>query len=438
MRIFRGSRGLDNAMRSTAAVVAALFTLALVPAAGAHSRHRPSRARSASAVASMSRSLSLGMRQAGSYSGTKVVDLTTGRTLYAHHARTRRLPASVEKLYTTATALQRFGPDATLSTTILGRGHMQGHRFVGTLYLRGGGDPTFGAASFDAANYGTGATMEQLVANLRAATGIQALDGNIVADQSVFDGDRGTPATRNRPSTEVEGELSGLSFDRGWYNLSGTVLDAHPARDAGLELASTLKAAGVKVPRHTRVTGGRTPAGATSLASVASPTMATLLGLTNAPSDNFFAEMLLKDLGARFGAGGTTAAGAGVVRSEMAGRFHIHPRLNDGSGLSRYDRTTPAQVVTLLRRMAGNPAFTASLAVAGRTGTLRHEMRRTYAAGRCRGKTGTLHDVSNLVGYCRARDGHTLAFAVMMNGVYPDAAHPIQNRMVISVARYDG
>jgi serine-type D-Ala-D-Ala carboxypeptidase/endopeptidase (penicillin-binding protein 4) len=174
------------------------------------------------------------------------------------------------------------------------------------------------------------------------------------------------------------------------------------------------------------------------LASVDSPTIANLVALTNTPSDNFFAEMLVKDLGARFGAGGTTAAGAAVVQSQMASTFNIHPRLNDGSGLSRFDRTTPVQVVTLLRGMASNAAFTSSLAVAGRTGTLQHEMRGTYAQGRCRGKTGTLHDVSNIVGYCRAMDGHTLAFALMMNGVYPDYAHPIQNRMTVALARYAG
>jgi len=76
--------------------------------------------------------------------------------------------------------------------------------------------------------------------------------------------------------------------------------------------------------------------------------------------------------------------------------------------------------------------------VAGETGTLQDEMQGTYAEGRCRGKTGTLHDVSNLVGYCAAGDGHTLAFAFLMNGIYPDYAHPIQDRMAVAVAKYDG
>ncbi len=387
---------------------------------------------------SLTRTLQAGMRAAGSFSGADVVDLTTGQTLYAKRARTRRLPASVEKLFTTSTALLTFGPSGTLTTSVLAVGSQQGGTFVGTLYLRGGGDPTFGAAAFDAASYGAGATMQQLVSNLLSATGIRVLDGTVVADESNFDSLRGTPATGYQPSTDVEGELSALSYDRGWTDSSGTVYFQHPAVAAGLEFVSALKAAGVTVPAGTPVSAGPTPAGAVPLAAVPSPPIATLISLTNTPSDNYFAETLLKDVGAHFGGAGTTAAGVGVVRAQIAQSFGIHPRLNDGSGLSRYDRTTPLDVVRLLKGMAANAQFTNSLAVAGRTGTLQHEMRGTYAQGRCRAKTGTLHDVSNVAGYCQARDGHTLAYAFLMNGIFPDYAHPIQNQMQVALARYDG
>jgi serine-type D-Ala-D-Ala carboxypeptidase/endopeptidase (penicillin-binding protein 4) len=387
---------------------------------------------------SLDGSLNLGMRRAGRYSGAYVVDLTANRTLYAKNGNTGRLPASVEKVYTTTAVLKGFGPHATLTTSVLGRGTQTGGTFNGTIYLRGGGDPTFGSSVFDVASYGTGATVQQLVSTLQEATGITAIHGDVVADESMFDSDRGTPATGNRPSIDTEGELSALSFNRGWANSIGTVYFKHPALQAGQQLIAALKAAGIRLPRHVKVTAGHTPKGATTLASVPSPPMATLVSLTNAPSDNFFAEMLTKVLGARFGSGGTTAAGAAVIRAQMASSFNIRPRLNDGSGLSRSDLTTPLQVVTLLRGMASNNQFTSSLAIAGETGTLQHEMRGTYAQGRCRGKTGTLHDVSNVVGYCRAKDGHTLAFALMMNGIVPDYAHPIQNRMAVALAKYTG
>ncbi len=434
-------------MRIVCTTIAAVLALALGPASTALASGgrgaAPATAKIPKAAAtpaghSLDGGLNQGMRQAGRFSGAYVLDLNTGQSLYSRNARTGRLPASVEKLWTTTTALQRFGPSATLSTSVLGLGQLKGTKFVGTLYLRGGGDPTFGSAAFDHSSYGSGATVQQLVANLVQSTGIRSLQGRVIADQTMFDSIRGTPATAEQPAIEVEGELSALSFNRGWANSTGSVYFAHPALEGGEQFVAALRAAGVAVPSTTPVTAGSTPPGATTLASVPSPSMATLISLTNIPSDNFFAETLLKDLGARFGGAGTTAAGAGVVRTWAAQHFGLRPRLDDGSGLSRYDRTTPIQVVTLLKDMATNSQFVASLAIAGESGTLADEMNGTYAQGRCRGKTGTLHDVSNVVGYCRARDGHTLAYALMMNGVVPVYAHPIQDRMQVALAKYDG
>jgi D-alanyl-D-alanine carboxypeptidase/D-alanyl-D-alanine-endopeptidase (penicillin-binding protein 4) len=97
-------------------------------------------------------------------------------------------------------------------------------------------------------------------------------------------------------------------------------------------------------------------------------------------------------------------------------------------------------VVTLLRAMAGDQVFRASLAVGGQTGTLQDEMQGTPAAGRCQGKTGSLQHVANLSGYCLARDGHTLAFAFLANDVAnPDGVHAIEgDDMAPVLARYDG
>jgi D-alanyl-D-alanine carboxypeptidase/D-alanyl-D-alanine-endopeptidase (penicillin-binding protein 4) len=421
--------------RALAAVAAMLLALAPTALGQGGAGLGPSAAAPGSPLI---RPLNTGMRKAGSYSGAYVVDLNTSKTLYSHNASVGRLPASVEKLYTTTTALMRFGPNAELTTSVLGEGQQNGATFTGTLYLRGGGDPTFGSAGFDRASYRTGATMQQLVSNLIAATGIRALNGDVVADESQFDSVRGTPATGDRASTDIEGELSALAFNRGWANRNGTAYVRRPALTAGQQFLAALKAAGVKLDPGAQLSTGPAPSDAQPLADVHSPSIATLISLTNTPSDNFFAEMLLKGVGARFGAAGTTAAGVAVVKAQMSESFGIHPRLNDGSGLSRYDLTTPLQVVTLLSDMATDSQFTDSLAVAGRTGTLEDEMRGTYAQGRCRGKTGTLHDVSNVAGYCQARDGHTLAFAFLMNGIYPDYAHPIQDQMQVALADYDG
>ena len=418
----------------------ALALLAAAPALSLAAAPAPATA-AASPLRALTRALDNGVNAAGASMGAYVVDLDTGRTLYSYKSGVGRLPASVEKLYTTSTALIRFGPDATLQTRVLGVGTLDSSgTWRGTLYLEGGGDPTFGAQGFDRYYYGGGsaATMQQLVANLVGQNGIKAIRGSIVGDESYLDSLRGTPATGYAASGEVEGQLSGLEYDRGFTDITQTVFQPHPALFAAQQFEAALQADHVEVPSSTSVRAGVTPPGATQLADVQSPSMDKLLKLTNTPSDNFFAETLIKDIGARFGAGGTTAAGAAVVRAEVAKRFGIYPRLDDGSGLSYYDRTSPRQVVTLLAAMSNNVPFWDSLAIAGQTGTLQNEMNGTIAQGRCRGKTGTLLAVSNLVGYCQARDGHTLAFAFLMSSINPTYAHPIQDQMAVALARYRG
>jgi serine-type D-Ala-D-Ala carboxypeptidase/endopeptidase (penicillin-binding protein 4) len=180
-----------------------------------------------------------------------------------------------------------------------------------------------------------------------------------------------------------------------------------------------------------------TPPGAMQLAQAPSPSVAQLLALMLPPSDNFFAETLVKDLGAQFGGAGTTAAGAAVVASTIGALLSIHPKVVDGSGLSEADRTSPYQVADLLVGLANTPigsVLRSSLAVAGRSGTLATRMRNTAAAGRCQGKTGTLTGVSNLVGYCTAANGHLLAFAIFTDRISTTAAHVFQDHMTITLA----
>jgi D-alanyl-D-alanine carboxypeptidase/D-alanyl-D-alanine-endopeptidase (penicillin-binding protein 4) len=389
----------------------------------------------------LQRALRKGFGQTGHQTSALVVDMTTGQTLFSEAPNTARLPASVEKLYTTSTALLRLGPTATFSTSILGVGSRDPDGvWNGTLYLRGGGDPTFGSVGFDQSWYGTGTgtTMRTLIGNLLRATGITAVSGRIVGDESYWDSLRGTPATGYGRNSEVEGELSALEYDRGFTNNQGTAFQIHPALYAAQQFESGLKAFGVKVA-GVPVSAGRTPAGATLLASAQSPPVSSLIQLTNTPSDNYLAESLLKDIGARLGGAGTTAAGAAVVSAELLSKFGINPRLDDGSGLSRYDRTSPTQVVTVLEAMAKNSVFVNSLALMGETGTLQTEALGTVAVGDCRGKTGSLHDVANLAGYCEAKDGHTLAFAFLANGLGdPDFVHEVEASMTVPLVRYNG
>jgi D-alanyl-D-alanine carboxypeptidase/D-alanyl-D-alanine-endopeptidase (penicillin-binding protein 4) len=425
-------------LRSALTLVGLLAGVAVACLCAASAHAAALHARRPSAQARLVRILRGQMRRAGRSSGALVIDLSTGRTLFSSRAGTPRLPASVEKLYTTSTALLRFGATARLTTRVYGSGRLVGHTWVGDLYLKGGGDPSFGSASFDHLAYGGGSTMQGLVSNLLAASGIRALEGRIIGDASYFDSERGTPASDGRANFYVEGQLSALAYDRGFTSIQENAFQPHPVLFAARAFASALRADGVSIPKRTPINAGRTPSGARALAVLRSPPMATLVRWTNTPSDNFFAEMLLKGLGARFGSGGSTAAGAAVVRSELAETFGLHPTFDDGSGLSYADHTSPRQVLTLLSKMASDPAFVDSLAIAGESGTLQYEMNGTVAQGRCRAKTGTLQAVSNMAGYCTAADGHTLAFAFLMNAINPLDAHPLQDRMAEALAAYDG
>ena len=367
------------------------------------------------------------MAKAGAYSGAYVVDLDSGRALYADDAGAARIPASVQKLYTSAAALQRFGAAGALSTSVLGDvapdelGVLEGD-----LYLRGGGDPSFDARA-------AGLLADALI----EATGLTEVSGRVIGDETVFDGLRGPPSAGYRLTSYV-GPLSALTFNRGRTGRRSPFWQADPARSAAQAFTGALRRRGVRVHRGAR--SGAAPADAVGLTSLDSPVIENLIASMNVPSDNFFAETLLKALGAEFGGSGSTTGGAAVVRSTVA-QMGIRTRVSDGSGLSRSNRTSPRAVVSLLAAMyEGENAlpFMASLPVAGRTGTLHDRMRRGAARDACRAKTGTLSNVSALAGYCQTRDGGQVAFAFLMNYVYPWGARRLQDRMTAALARYSG
>jgi D-alanyl-D-alanine carboxypeptidase/D-alanyl-D-alanine-endopeptidase (penicillin-binding protein 4) len=375
------------------------------------------------------------MQLAGSGSSAYVYDITAKHALFSARATAQRAPASVEKLYTATTALQRMGPTARLTTTVLGSGHLaRGGVWEGNIYLRGGGDPTFGTTSFIHGHYGgRGASVSTLVTQLVRVDGIHDITGSVEGDESLLNSLRGEPSSGYAPDPFLEGTLSGLAFNRG---ASGSERGRHaPAAYAARQLWAALKRDGVTIKGSSGA--ALTPSGATPLAQAPSPTIAQILGLMLPPSDNFFAETLIKVLGARFTAAGTTAAGAAIVRQTIAELLGIHPHVVDGSGLSPADATSTYEIADLLVELAPTPTgavLRGDLAVAGRTGTLAHRMRNTGAAGRCQGKTGTLTGVSNLAGYCESADGHLLAFAIFTDGIGIEAAHVLQDHIAITLA----
>jgi D-alanyl-D-alanine carboxypeptidase/D-alanyl-D-alanine-endopeptidase (penicillin-binding protein 4) len=400
-------------MRRLAVLITLLTLLVAVPA-------------HAAGLATTQKALAREMARAGGSSGAYVIDLTSGSEIYASKADVGRMPASVEKLYTSSTALLLHGADGHLTTSVLADQLPDDTGTIaGDIVLRGGGDPTFGTAA------------AAVLAQQLADGGLTRVEGRVIGDESAFDGFRGPPSEGYRTSSEV-GPLSALSFNHGRTGLRSPYFQASPAKFAADAFARELKKRGVKVVGKAKA--GLAATGMTPFSEYESPAISSIVRQMNQPSDNYYAEMLIKGLGAQYGSAGSTAAGAAVVRDTVK-QFDISPKVVDGSGLSRADRTTPREVVTLLKGMsesAAGDAFDQSLAVVGRNGTVYSRMRGTAAQDNCHAKTGTLHDVSALAGYCKTSGGQRVAFAFLMNRVWPGTARALQDKMTAALARYTG
>ena len=145
-------------------------------------------------------------------------------------------------------------------------------------------------------------------------------------------------------------------------------------------------------------------------------------------SQNLYAETLLKAVGAAKSGTGTAENGRRAA-AEVFAAWGIPAGgyvQADGSGLSRYDYVTAEMVVTLLERLFKDPrhkeAFTATLAIAGRDGTVASRLKGTRAEANATAKTGSISNVRALSGYVKTRDGETLAFSILANSFTIPAA----------------
>jgi D-alanyl-D-alanine carboxypeptidase/D-alanyl-D-alanine-endopeptidase (penicillin-binding protein 4) len=373
------------------------------------------------------------MNLAGPNSGALVYDLGNDSELYALRPSVKRPPASVEKLWTTTALMIKLGPNERLHTTVLGTGSLRHGVWHGNLYLRGGGDPTFGDPTFNRVwAQGYGPTASQLAAQL-VSMGIHRVTGWIYADESEFDKRRGGLETNYLPDVpDLGGQLSALTYDHGT-----TAPHYNPATFAARELALVLQGSHVKVKasRHDAVT----PDDANVLATVTSPPLSMMTRLMDVPSDDLYAELFAKQLGALFGRGGTISDGADVISRTIASTYDLHPKILDGSGLSRNDATSPLEIVDLLHEIWGTAVgreLTASLPTVGRNGTVQGIGVKTPAAGNCVAKTGTLNYVTNLAGYCRAKGRPELAFGLFIDGPDNATAVTLESRMIGDIAGY--
>lgn len=353
--------------------------------------------------------------------GALVIDLTTGSVVFTQHAHLPLRPASNEKLATTYAALTALGPSFRIETEVLGNGTQSGATWQGDLVLKGYGDPTLSTSD-----------LRSLAGQVKA-DGIDHVTGRILGDESWFDARRTGLGWKSQFYLHESPALSALIVDRGWDGSEETA----PALTAAQLFRKDLVHAGISVNGGGVL--GIATANAAPLASVESPPVASIVRFMDTQSDNFTAEMLMKEIGAVQGSGGTAAAGIAETRKLLAavGVPLTGVRMVDGSGLSLLDRWTPAGIAAELRAMWGDPELkpyiVRSLPIAGETGTLWYRMRRGPAHGFVRAKTGTTDNSSALSGFV----GDRYVFSIVENG-YPVrtlAAERSQDRFAQVLAR---
>ncbi len=417
--------------------------------------------------------------------GVRVVEVRSGRVLAAHRSGEAFIPASTQKLVTTAAALDVLGGDFRYETQLV---EVQEGENDPALYIVGTGDPTLGSPYFDRT-----LDLKQLLATWTAAATGTTYD-RVVGDGSYW-GTDGVPASwswsdlgnyygagayglnihenlyfldlqqrpgegqqprivRTRPSPagfEIVNELStgrAGTGDRAYlfaapfsnrailrgtippgrktFTIKGTLPD--PALAAAELLHNALKYRGTQLTRPpaggalTDVPAARR----TVLYRHNSPPLSDIIGRTNLNSLNLYAEALVRTLptvadermpGERLlswlTAKGLTTAGC---------------QLEDGSGLSPRNFITPRLLTDLLVLQAGNRTWRETIPVAGRTGSLRYQLRGTEAEGRLRAKSGSINAVRCYAGYAERVDGRELAFAIMVNN-YTAEGNDLRDRL---------
>ena len=424
--------------------------------------------------------------------GVKIHSLERGETLYSVQSDHLFAPASNIKLLTTAMALKRMRPDYRFKTRLYATMKMVQENLSGDLYIKGFGDPNLVSEQMwllvnELRNLPLRKVNGDIVADdsffdnrLRVKTwrkkgGAEAYNaplgalsfnfntvtvhvspGDKLGDKPVVvvDPDIDFVRVANRAKTVSRSKRSRLivnRLDQRGYNeitISGVISVNHsretyylnitqPTYYAAKVFKDYLRRAGVEVTGKVRI--GPVPDDAYDLLSHTSAPLSIILRGLNKFSNNFVAEQILKTIGAElYGQPGTTENGLRAMDEYMkslkfeSGRF----RILDGSGLSRENRLSPDQIVSVLQDMYGDlgiyPEFVAALGVMGRDGNVLKRMNGHNGSEKARVKTGTLNFISALSGYFQSADGERFAFSILMNDLKCSnrRAKSLQDRIV--------
>jgi D-alanyl-D-alanine carboxypeptidase/D-alanyl-D-alanine-endopeptidase (penicillin-binding protein 4) len=318
-----------------------------------------------------------------------------GRLLADLNGQRSRLPASNQKLISTAYALDRLGPDYHLSTQLW-------RLSDGTYRLTGEGDPDLALpqlqrfATLALGNGGSSGVFPSVVKLELVEEPVQAwwpqswnLDDRYAA--------YGAPITRLAVTSNA---------------INDAVMDP-PARLQSLLQKTLAKQGGTKVQLSVVSARQPMPNSAVLLHAESSAPMHNLLSLANTESHNFTSEVLLRQ------AAGTwdlrEARRRGMLWLAQQGLPMEGVNVADGSGLGRDNRVTSRLIASLLLRMSQHPYarnYVASMAIAGQRGTLRKLYWGTPLEGKFHGKTGTITGVRAISGVLDTADGPRFVSAI--------------------------
>ena len=431
--------------------------------------------------------------------GIQVVALPAGRVVLEYQSHTPLVPASLNKVLTSYAALKKLGPYFHFLTEVRALPVCQNGVLAGDLWVKGLGDPFLPLEKAwilaqKVKHQGVrviegGVTIDNSF--FQPPTETICLDEKcdrpynpVLAATSV---EFNTLTFKLQPGPQVGGPVRIETFPPGDYALvenQATTARAHAVESAihlesqqvtadgrerfvvtgqlpaepedGIEIrrnvadpaaffARSFKAmlgqAGIEV-RGAGIGAGKMPAEAGKLAEYESVPLGDMLYGLNRYSNNFMAEMLLRDLGAAIiGAPGTEAKGLAVVRQTLLEMGVPGPEveLDSGSGLSRTSRISPHALCKVLTAAYQDfsiaPEFLSSLASIGQEGTLRRRLPRLPEQVIIRGKTGSLRDVVGFAGYVSGPATGVHAVVILLNAVQrPDQARKAIDSLLSQLA----
>jgi D-alanyl-D-alanine carboxypeptidase/D-alanyl-D-alanine-endopeptidase (penicillin-binding protein 4) len=407
----------------------------------------------------------------------------TGRTLFELNADEGRIPASLTKIVTAAASLYFFDSGHKFVTALYRGDDVKEGVLQGPLYLKGGGDPSFVSEDFwelinefkrtgvktirgpiivdetrfDDQRFDKSRDPERVDRAYDAPIGPMSFNWNAVnvfvrpgskvgdPAQIFLDPENdftilnsaartGSHSSQNtiqvlRTEIKEKGQIKNRITIRGVLPITSKEMVKYtsitqPGLWSGYNLMSFLRQRGIQVDfEGPQVQLGKMPANVVLMADVESKDVSSIVVDMQKYSNNYVAEMLVKNLAAEFVSQPASLNDGfqyalkfldlvGIPRS----RFH----LQSPSGLSRKNRMTVRDLASTLnfsqKAFRMGPEFMVALPIANVDGTLKRRFNGTDALGRVRAKTGLLDQVVGLAGYAGRADGGRYTFAYIYNG----------------------